>query len=261
MKILCVGDVVGSPGRRILKSYIDRLRRAGDVHAVVVNGENAAGGSGVTAALADEMFGYGIDVLTLGDHVWNQRDTAAYLERERRAIRPANLPPGSAGRGYTTVQTDHGPLTVIALQGRVFMNPVDCPFRAVDELLVGPLMGSGVTLVDFHAEATSEKVCMGWYLDGRVSGMFGTHTHVQTNDARILPQGTAYVTDVGMTGPRDSVIGREVAPVTQRFVTGMPARFNVATGPAVLEAALFDIDRTTHRATSISLIREVENGG
>lgn len=261
MKILFVGDVVGSPGRRILQSVIRRYREENAVHAVVVNAENAAAGSGLTGALADEILNSGADVLTLGDHVWDQKDTGACLERERRVIRPANLPPGVPGRGWTTVQTDLGPLTVVSLLGRVFLNPCDCPFRAADELLKGPLPRSGVVLVDFHAEATSEKICMGWYLDGRVSAVLGTHTHVQTSDARILPQGTAYLTDLGMTGPRDSVIGREIAPVTQRFVTGMPARFEVAKGPAVLEGALLDIDRTTGRAVSIRLVREVEHGG
>jgi hypothetical protein len=259
MKILFVGDVVGSPGRRILKTVVARLRLAGDVHAVVVNAENAAAGSGITATLADEIYGYGVDVLTLGDHVWDQKDIPSYLERDRRTVRPANLPPGCPGRGWTTVQTEQGPLTVVSLLGRVFMNPCDCPFRAADELLKGPLPRSGVVLVDFHAEATSEKICMGWYLDGRISAVLGTHTHVQTSDARILPKGTAYLTDLGMTGPRDSVIGREIAPVTQRFVTGMPARFEVAGGPAVLEGALLDIDRTTGRAVSIRLIREMED--
>ncbi len=261
MKILFVGDVVGSPGRRVLKTVVSRLKLAGEVHAVVVNAENAAAGNGITAALVDELFGYGVDVLTLGDHVWDQKDAGACLERERRAIRPANLPPGCPGRGWTTVQTDLGPLTVVSLLGRVFMNPCDCPFRTVDDLLKGPVPRSGVVLVDFHAEATSEKICMGWYLDGRVSAVVGTHTHVQTSDARVLPKGTAYLTDLGMTGPRDSVIGREVAPVTQRFLSGMPVRFEVAKGPAVLEGALLDIDRTTFRAVSIRPFREIEHGG
>lgn len=261
MKVLFVGDVVGSPGRRILKSVISRLKQAGEVHAVVVNAENAAAGNGITSALADELFGYGADLLTLGDHVWDQKDLPSYLERERRAVRPANLPPGVPGRGWAIVQTDHGPLTVVSLLGRVFMDPCDCPFRAIDDLLKGPIPRNGIVAVDFHAEATSEKICMGWYLDGRVSAVVGTHTHVQTSDARILPQGTAYLTDLGMTGPRDSVIGRDIAPVTQRFVTGVPARFEVASGPAVLEGAVVDIDRTTGRAVSIRLVRETENAG
>lgn len=259
MKILVVGDVVGSPGRRILKSVIERYRLENRVHAVVVNAENAAAGNGITAALADEILGYGADVITLGDHVWDQRDIGAYLEREHRVIRPANLPAGVPGHGWVTVQTDMGPLIVMALLGRVFMNPCDCPFRAADELLQGPMPRTGVILTDFHAEATSEKICMGWYLDGRVSAVFGTHTHVQTSDARILPGGTAYITDLGMTGPRDSVLGRDIAPVTQRFVKGIPARFEIAKGPAVLEGVLLEVDRESGRAISITPLRESED--
>ncbi len=259
MRVLCVGDVVGAPGRHILKRVVGRLRQEGEVHAVLVNAENAAGGNGLTAALADEILGYGVDALTVGDHVWDQKDLPAYLERERRIIRPANLPAGVPGRGWATISTEQGPLTFVALLGRVFMNPCDCPFRTIDALLQGPIPRNTPVLVDMHAEATSEKVCLGWYLDGRVAAVFGTHTHVQTSDARVLPNGTAYLTDLGMTGPRNSVIGREIAPVTQRFVTGIPARFEVARGPAVLEGALIDIDRSSGRARSIQTVRECDD--
>jgi 2',3'-cyclic-nucleotide 2'-phosphodiesterase len=259
MKILIVGDIVGSPGRRIFKLSVKRLRAAHGLHAVIANAENAAAGSGLTEALAGELFEAGADVLTLGDHVWDQKGTDAFLARERRVIRPANLPEGCPGIGWTTVQTALGPLTVISLLGRVFLPPVDCPFRCVDALLKRIPRG-GPIVVDFHAEATSEKIAMGWHLDGRVSAMVGSHTHVQTSDERLLPGGTAYLTDLGMTGPRDSVIGREVAPVLRKFTTGMPSRFEVAKGPAVLEGVLLEADRTTARARAITRVRLTDDG-
>ena len=259
MKILFVGDIVGAPGRRILKAVVVRYRTEGGVQAVIVNAENAAAGSGITPALADEIFACGVDGITLGDHVWDQKDIPRYLDRERRIVRPLNLSSECPGKGWTTLPTEHGPLHIVSLLGRVFMDfPIEPPFKAIDDLLAGPLPRNGITLVDFHAEATSEKVCMGWYLDGRVAAVVGTHTHVQTSDARVLPQGTAYITDLGMTGPRDSIIGRDIAPVTQRFTTSLPARFEVASGPAVIEGALITINRATGKATSITSFREFE---
>lgn len=261
MKILLVGDVVGSPGRRILKATVARLRREGAVHAVVANCENAASGSGLTAALGEEILGYGVDAITLGDHVWDQKDTAAYLARERRVVRPANLPGEFCpGHGWTSIQTELGPLVVVSLMARTFMRPCDCPFRCIDALLSGPVPRNTPVVVDFHGEATSEKIAIGWHLDGRVSAVVGTHTHVQTSDERVLPNGTAYITDLGMTGPRNSVIGREVQPVIRKFLSGMPARLEVPSLPAVLEGAIVEIDRTTGRAVRITRIREFEDG-
>ena len=259
MKILCIGDIVGAPGRRIFKTVVTKLRQSGEVSAVIANAENAAGGKGITSQIADELFAAGADVLTLGDHIWDQKDTPALLEQERRIIRPANLPTGCPGRGWTTVSTEMGEITVINLIGRTFMNPADCPFAKADELLSGPITRNGIVFVDFHAEATSEKICMGWHLDGRISGLFGTHTHVQTSDAKILPKGSGYITDLGMTGPVNSVIGREIAPVEHKFITGMPSFFAVASGPAVLEGCLFDIERTTLRAKSVAGVRYTED--
>ena len=259
MRILIVGDIVGSPGRRIFKTGVKRLRAACGLHAVIANAENAAAGSGITDALAAELFEAGADVLTLGDHVWDQKGIDVDLARERRMVRPANLPEECPGNGWTTVQTALGPLTVISLLGRVFMPPVDCPFRCVDALLKRIPRG-GPLVVDFHAEATSEKIAMGWHLDGRVSAVVGSHTHVQTSDERLLPGGTACLTDLGMTGPRDSVIGREVAPVLRKFITGMPSRFEVAKGPAVLEGVLLDADRTTGKAVAITRVRLTDDG-
>ena len=255
MRILLVGDIVGSPGRAVFKEVVARLRGSGAVHAVVANAENAAAGSGITGELADELFTAGADVLTLGDHTWNQKDIEAYMAREKRLLRPANFAPTCPGRGWTTVQTSQGPLTVINLLGRVFLPPADCPFRAVDALLAA-IPGGTPVLVDLHAEATSEKIAMGWHLDGRVAAVIGTHTHVQTSDEKLLPKGTAYITDIGMTGPVNSVIGREVEPVLKKFLTGMPSRFDVAKGPSVLEGVIVEIDRATSRATGITRVRE-----
>lgn len=257
MKVLLVGDIVGGPGRRVFKQVVARLRAASAMHAVVANAENVAAGNGITLELAEDLFKSGADVLTLGDHVWGQKELEQTLAREKRIVRPANFAPGCPGQGVTTVQTPLGPLTVINLMGRVFMGPSDCPFRAVDAILK-TVPGGVPVLVDFHAEATSEKIAMGLHLDGRVAAVVGTHTHVQTSDARVLAGGTAYLTDLGMTGPLNGVIGREPEPVLRKFLTGMPSRFEVAKGPAVLEGAIIEIDATTLKATGITLVREYE---
>jgi len=254
MKILLVGDIVGGPGRRVFRDVVKRLRDENAVHAVVANGENAAAGNGITLALAEELFKAGADAITLGDHVWGQKELEATISSEKRLLRPVNVPPGTPGQGHVTVQTSLGPFIVVNLLGRVFMNPADCPFRAMDALLK-TLPCNVPVLVDFHAEATSEKIAMGHYLDGRVAAVVGTHTHVQTSDAAILPKGTAYMTDLGMTGPMNSVIGREIAPVLKKFTTGIPAKFDVAGGPSVLEGALLEIDRQSGRAVSIEAFR------
>lgn len=257
MKILLVGDIVGGPGRRVFRDVVKRLRDENAVHAVVANGENAAAGNGITLALAEELFKAGADAITLGDHVWGQKELEATISSEKRLLRPVNVPPGTPGQGHVTVQTSLGPFIVVNLLGRVFMNPADCPFRAMDALLK-TLPCNVPVLVDFHAEATSEKIAMGHYLDGRVAAVVGTHTHVQTSDASILPKGTAYMTDLGMTGPLNSVIGREIAPVLKKFTTGIPAKFDVAGGPSVLEGALLEIDRQSGRAVSIEAFRYKE---
>ncbi len=252
MRILWTGDIVGSPGRRIFKNAARELKARGEVQAVVANAENAAAGSGITEPLAKELLDAGADVLTLGDHVWKQKDTGVFLAREHRVLRPANLPDACPGVGCVTVQTPLCPITVISVLGRVFMQPAECPFLACDAILKRIPANNGPVLVEIHAEATSEKIALGRYLDGRVTAVVGTHTHVPTNDAQILPRGTAYITDLGMCGAIDSVIGREVPPVLQKFTTGMPARFEVAKGPAVLQGVVIDIDRATCRVNSIT---------
>lgn len=259
MKILCIGDIVGSPGRRIFKTEIPRIRQENNLDAVIVNAENAAGGRGITAKIAEELFNAGADAITLGDHVWDQKETPALLEQEKRITRPGNVPSECPGRAWISISTPLGEIVIMNLMGRVFMQPVDCPFKKATELLSGPIPRNAMIICDFHAEATSEKIAMGWHLDGRVAAVFGTHTHVQTSDAKVLPNGTGYITDLGMTGPVNSVIGRDIVPVMRKFKTGMPAFFSVASGQAVMEGCLFDIDRQTLRAKSAQAVRYFED--
>ena len=258
MNILMVGDIVGSPGRRIFARVATSMKQAGEVDFVTVNAENAAGGRGLTDALAQELLAAGADAITLGDHCWDQKDIVGTLERERRVLRPANLPPGCPGHGVGTYASAAGQVTVINLVGRVFMTAVDCPFRTADMLLAKEPGLSRVVLVDMHAEATSEKIVMGRYLDGRVSGVVGTHTHVQTSDEEVLPGGTAYITDLGMTGGKRSAIGRDLESVTHKFLTGMPAPFKIARQDVALEGVVIEIDDKTGRARRIRRIRERE---
>lgn len=254
MKVLMVGDVVGKPGRRFFAKIAKHLKETREVNAVIVNGENSAGGNGITISLAEELFKGGADVITLGDHAWGQKDLQNTIGPEKRIVRPANYPEGAPGQGWTLVQTPLGPIVVVNILGRVFMNPMDCPFRTMDRLLTQIPKGVPI-FVDFHAEATSEKIAMGYYLDGRVTAVVGTHTHVQTSDAKILSKGTAYLTDLGMTGPAVSVIGQEVPIILRRFLSGMPVKFNVPDIPAVLEGAIIEFDRTTCKALSIQAVR------
>ncbi len=249
-----IGDVVGGPGRRIFAKEVPRLRRELNLSAVVVNAENCAAGSGLTAALSKEFFDSGADAITLGDHTWGQKEFAGQIGALERVVRPANFASECPGRGWTLVTTPTGRFAVVNVQGRVFMQSVDCPFKAMDRVL-NEIPKDVPVLVDFHAEATSEKITMGYYLDGRVTAMVGTHTHVQTSDAMVLPKGTAYLTDLGMTGPYVSSIGRDLKPVTRKFITGMPSRFEVADGPCVLEGALIEFDQATKKATSIETFR------
>ena len=253
MKILFVGDIFGSAGRRIVREHIGHVREAHDVELVVINAENAAGGFGVTPQIAEELFDLGADVLTTGNHVWDKRELLDYLnsvpaesqDRARRVLRPANMLPGLPGYGVFEGMTQSGvTYAVVDLMGKVFMSGTNDPFSAANDLLAG--IKAKVILVDFHGEATSEKVAMGWHLDGRVTAVLGTHTHVPTADERILPGGTAYQTDVGMSGPYDSVIGVEKDLVLHRFRTGMPGKFEAAKGNPKMCAALITL-RRCHR--------------
>jgi len=249
-----IGDVVGGPGRKIFAREVRRLRVSRQLDAVVVNAENCAAGSGITAALARELFDAGADAITLGDHTWGQKEFAGQIGGIERLVRPANYPSECPGKGWCLVILPTCRFAVVNLQGRVFMSSVDCPFKAMDRIL-NEIPRDVPVFVDFHAEATSEKISFGYYVDGRVTGVVGTHTHVQTSDAVILPKGTAYMTDLGMTGPYVSSIGRDLKPVTKRFVTGMPGRFEVADGPCVLEGAIIDFDHVSRKASSIESFR------
>ncbi len=255
MKVLMIGDVVGSPGRRILKREVPRLREELHLDAVIVNAENCAAGSGITAALANELLMNGVDAITLGDHTWGQKEFAGQIDSCFNLVRPANYAAQCPGRGWCLVTLLTWRFALVNLQGRVFMQPsVECPFKTIDRVL-NEIPKDVPVFVDFHAEATSEKITLGHYVDGRVTAVVGTHTHVQTSDALILPKGTAFLTDLGMTGPYVSSIGRDLKPVTRRFITGMPSRFDVAEGPCTLEGAVITFDGETRKALSIETIR------
>ncbi len=261
MNILFIGDIFGSAGRKIVREHIDHLREAHEVELTIINAENAAGGFGLTPQIAEELFDMGADVLTTGNHVWDKRELIDYLnaapaeshERARRVLRPANYQPGAPGYGVYEGTSESGvEYAVIDLQGCVFMNTTNDPFHAINALLAG--IRAKVIVVDFHAEATSEKVAMGWHLDGRVTAVLGTHTHVPTADERVLSGGTAYQTDVGMSGPYDSVIGVEKELVLRKFLTGMPGKFDAAKGNPKMCAALVSCDPKSGRATRIQRI-------
>jgi metallophosphoesterase (TIGR00282 family) len=261
VNILFVGDIFGSAGRHIVREHLSHVMDTHEVDLLVINGENAAGGFGITPAIAEEFFDWGAHVITTGNHVWDKRELIDYMnaapagsqERGRRVLRPANLQPGLPGYGLYEGTTQSGvDYAVIDLQGCVFMNTTNDPFHAINALLAG--IQAKVVVVDFHAEATSEKVAMGWHLDGRVTAVLGTHTHVPTADERVLPGGTAYQTDVGMSGPYDSVIGVEKELVLRRFLTGMPGKFEAAKGNPKMCATLVACDPKTGRATRIQRI-------
>jgi metallophosphoesterase (TIGR00282 family) len=245
-----IGDIVGQPGRQVVKELLPGLRQQYGFSLVIANAENVAGGLGLTSTTAEELLSAGVDVLTSGNHIWAQKEIIPHLDGEMPILRPLNYPPGVPGKGYIVNRQ----AMVVNLIGRTFMSDVDCPFRAIDQLLTEVKSKPPVIIVDFHAEATSEKVAMGRYLDGRVSAVLGTHTHVGTSDSRLLPQGTAYVTDVGMTGPVDSVIGMETEVVIQRFLTGIPHRMSVARGKTMFNAILLRVDEKSGRAISIDRI-------
>ncbi len=250
MLVLMIGDVIGRPGRQAVHQLLPDLRRQYGLSLVIANAENAAGGLGLTFSTAEELLDAGVDVLTSGNHIWTQKEIIPHLDGEMPILRPLNYPKGVPGRGYLVSRQ----AVVINLIGRTFIGDFDCPFRAIDQLLAEFEHKPPVIIIDFHAEATSEKVAMGQYLDGRVSAVLGTHTHVGTIDTRILPRGTAYVTDVGMTGPINSVIGMETGMVIQRFLTKIPHRLSAAKGKTMFNAVLVRVDEESGRAVSIDRI-------
>ena len=255
MKVLFVGDIVGRRGRKMVRRMIPALRRENDIDLIIANVENAAGGFGITPAVARQILAMGVDVMTSGNHIWDKKEVLPYIDDEPRLLRPHNYPPGVPGRGaYEGVTGEGVRYGVLNLQGRVFMPNIDCPFRCAEEQVSRFRKRTQVLIVDFHAEATSEKLALGWSLDGRVSAVLGTHTHVPTADTRLFPKGTAYVSDVGMTGCYDSVIGVSVQTALPRFLTAMPTRFAGATGLASMASVLLDIDESTGLARSIRRI-------
>ncbi|NLO06018.1 MAG: TIGR00282 family metallophosphoesterase [candidate division WS1 bacterium] len=259
MVIIHVGDVVGKPGRRAISRLLPGLVKEHQPALVIVNGENVAGGSGITISTAEELFAAGADVITTGNHVWTQREAEKLIAKDSRVLRPANYPPGTpgSGAGVFPVRSGAGKVGVVCMLGRVFMRELDCPFRGMDEIIEWMRHETSIIVVDLHAEATSEKNAFSRYLDGRVSAVLGTHTHVQTADERILPGGTAHITDVGMTGATESIIGVEIEPVLKRFVTQMPARFDPPkSGPVVLCGAVLEVDPESGRTWQIKRINE-----
>ena len=259
MKVLFIGDIVGQVGRQAVKQVLPALKSKYQPHIIIANGENSAAGRGITASIAKEFFSWGIHGITMGNHTWDNKDIFEWIDDEERMVRPANYAPEAPGYGAAVIKAAGKELTIMNLQGRTFLPPIDCPFRTADRLLeeYGDRRQRPV-LVDFHAEATSEKLAMGWYLDGRASIVLGTHTHVQTNDDQLFPQETAYITDVGMVGSKEGVLGMQRQAVEYRFLTGMPARFTVDEGKWHFHAIIVDIDETTGSARSIQKIRWIE---
>ena len=256
LNILCIGDIVGRPGRRILADKLNPLVKELNIDCVIANAENAAGGSGLTPQIYAKLLRYGVNLITLGDHTYRKRDIIQTLETADNIVRPANLSEQAAGRGVAVYKTGKGPtVAVVALIGRLFMKPADCPYNAIDKILPRIQQQADIIFVDFHAEATSEKIAMGYHLDGRVSCCFGTHTHVVTADEAILPKGTAYITDIGMTGPANSVLGRGTESVLKSFRTQMPVPFEIASGDVKMNAILVSVDSNSKKAEHIKRIK------
>ena len=254
MRVMLTGDVVGRPGRRAFREYTPSLRKEKGIDLVLVNGENSAGGKGITRRSLDELYSGGADIVTSGNHIWDKREVLEFIDSEPFLIRPANYPVGTPGKGACVYPFKAKNIGVLNLSGRTFMPALDCPFQKVDTLLQELSEECDIIFLDFHAETTSEKMAMGWYLDGRVNGVVGTHTHIQTADARVLPHGTAYITDLGMVGPWNSVLGVETDKILEKFLTGMPTRFNLAEGPNVYSAVVVEIDDRTNATLEIERI-------
>jgi len=259
VRVLFIGDIVGNTGRSALKQVLPSLKSKYNPHLIIVNGENAAAGRGITGPIAREFFELGVHGITMGNHTWDNKDIFEWIDDEPRLVRPANYPPGAPGQGSTVIKANGKTLGLVNLQGRTFLPPIDCPFRKADELIEELKQQTACIFVDFHAEATSEKIAMGWYLDGRVSVVVGTHTHVQTNDETILPGGTAYLTDSGMVGSKEGVLGMEKQAVEHRFLTQLPVRFTVDEGKWHFHGLLAELDEASGKAKSITKIRLTED--
>ena len=255
LNVLVIGDILGRPGRNAIKEYLKIKGKQYDF--VIANGENAAGGKGITPDIVYEFFNSGVDFITMGNHVWDKKEIMQFIEHEPNIIRPANYPPNTPGRGSTVVKlAQKTKIGIINLSGRIFLPTLDCPFRIAQTLIKEIRKETPIIIIDFHAEATSEKVALGWYLDGQVSAVLGTHTHIQTADERILPQGTAYISDIGMTGPRNSVLGVKKELIIQRFITQLPTRFEIAGGETIFNAVSLKIDSESGKCLDILRIKE-----
>ncbi|HET7658465.1 MAG TPA: TIGR00282 family metallophosphoesterase [Bacillales bacterium] len=254
MKVLFIGDVVGRTGREMVADYLPKLKQKYKPTLTIVNGENAASGKGINEKIYRQLLDSGAEVITMGNHTWDKKEIFEFIDDAEKLVRPANYPEGTPGQGMVFIKHNQVEAAVINMQGRTFLPPLESPFEKADELIEIAKKRTSIIFVDFHAEATSEKLAMGWYLDGKVSAVVGTHTHVQTADNRVLPNGTAFLTDVGMTGPYDGIIGMDRDAVMRRFLTHMPVRFEVATGRGQLSGALIDIDEKTGKARSINRI-------
>lgn len=262
MKILFIGDIFASAGRRMVAENVRHIVSSEAIDLTIANAENSAGGFGITPLIAEELFSLGLDVLTSGNHIWDKKEIYDYLARQPRLLRPANYPADLPGQGVVVTKARNGvEVAVLNLQGRTHMPPTDCPFRKATALVEGLSDSVKVRFVDFHAEVTSEKMAMGWHLDGKVSAVVGTHTHVPTADSRILPRGTAYQSDVGMTGPYDSIIGAEKDAVLRRFMTSLPIRLEAAKGGAELHSVIVEVEEATGRALSIRRHSVRDDGG
>ena len=256
MNVLCIGDIVGKAGRHALEELLPAIKEEYKIDFTIANGENAAGGAGLTPRIAEQLFRAGCDFLTLGDHTWDKHELIEYLQENDNIIRPANFPEGTPGKGWAIAQAAGQKIGVVNLLGRVFMRyNVDCPFRALQKIVAEIKEQTRIIFVDLHAEATSEKIAAGLFIDGEVTALFGTHTHIQTADEKILPKGTAYITDLGMTGPYDSVIGQNKEKIIQRFWTGLPARFEVAQGDPRLHGVVVEVDPQTGLACKMTRIQ------
>lgn len=259
INVLFIGDIVGSTGRKALKASLPELKSKYNPHIIIANGENAASGRGITSAIANEFFNWGIHGITMGNHTWDNKDIFEFIDDEPRMVRPANFPPGTPGQGYTVIKANGKQLAIVNLQGRTFLPAIDCPFRAADEIVDELRQKVKCILVDFHAEATSEKIAMGWHMDGRASMVVGTHTHVQSNDDTILPGGTAYITDTGMVGSKEGILGMQREAVLYKFKTQLPARFQVDEGKWQFHAVFAELDEASGKARRIEKIRMYED--
>ena len=251
MRVLFIGDIVGKSGRNVLKDKLKELKKVYEIDVCIANGENTAGGIGINCVIAQELYGFGVDVITTGNHVWSKKEVFNFIDSDRRIVRPANYPEGVPGQGSLVFNTEKGKLGVVNLLGRIYMDPCDCPFKVADREIEAIKKQTRMVFVDFHAEATSEKAALAWYLDGRVSCVVGTHTHVQTADERILDCGTAFISDAGMTGPSDGIIGVDREISIRRFLTRIPEKYELQNGIAQLNGVIIDIDENTGKSLKI----------